>query len=206
MVTSASLLNRKRQMPDVTKNYKGKLNLSWKGKVWMDNDLTEDYLRCTFGPAFFNRRLLVWDFFRCHISEGTKKILKELEIDTAVVPSGCTKFIQAPDVSWKQPFKAKLKQLFDDWMANGKWREVSYKRRKSSSTFSLCLFGLDCRRLGKRFSRDSCAFFQLFVGYSKVLTYNIFFSGRWIWRRSNSLFQGEWLGSRRICSIAASAK
>jgi DDE superfamily endonuclease len=114
------LLNRKRQMPDVIQKYKGKLNLSWNGKVWMDNDLTEDYLRCTFGPAFFgHRRLLVWDSFRCHISEGTKKILKELKLDTAVVPGGCTKFIQAPDVSWNQPFKAKLKHLFDDWMANG---------------------------------------------------------------------------------------
>jgi DDE superfamily endonuclease len=88
------LLNRKRQMPEIVKKYKGKLILCWEGKTWMNNSLTADYLRRTFGPSFCRRRLLVWDSFRCHISQETKKILKELELDTAVIPGGCTKFIQ----------------------------------------------------------------------------------------------------------------
>jgi hypothetical protein len=88
------LLNRKRQDSVIIKKYKNKLNLCWQGKTWMNDNLTEDYLRKTFGPGFFYRRLLVWDSFRCHISEGTKKILKELKLDTAVIPGGCTKFIQ----------------------------------------------------------------------------------------------------------------
>ena len=88
------LLNRKRQDPKIIEKCKNKLTLYWQGKIWMNDELTEDYLRRTFGPGFFHRRLLVWDSFRCHISEGTKKILKELKLDTAVVPGGCTKFIQ----------------------------------------------------------------------------------------------------------------
>lgn len=92
------LLNRKRQMPEIVNKYKGKLELCWESKTWMNDSLTENYLRRTFGPSFFHRRLLVWDSFRCHISEGTKKILKELKLETAVVPGGCTKFIQV--ISW----------------------------------------------------------------------------------------------------------
>jgi hypothetical protein len=88
------LVNRKRQDSVIIKKYKNKLNLCWQGKIWMNDNLTEDYLRKTFGPGFFYRRLLVWDSFRCHISEGTKKLLKELKLDTAVIPGGCTKFIQ----------------------------------------------------------------------------------------------------------------
>lgn len=88
------LLNRVRQDPNIIKKYKSKLNLCWKGKIWMNDELTEDYLRCIFGPSLFHKRLLVWDSFRCHISQTTKKVLRELKIDTAVIPGGCTKFIQ----------------------------------------------------------------------------------------------------------------
>ena len=31
----------------------------------------------------------------------------------------CTKYIQAPDVSWNKPFKARVTEQYDDWLANG---------------------------------------------------------------------------------------
>lgn len=37
----------------------------------------------------------------------------------AVIPGGCTKYIQAPDVSWNFSFKNKLVDLYNDWMENG---------------------------------------------------------------------------------------
>jgi hypothetical protein len=61
----------------------------------MDDSLTELYLRRLFGPSLFSdKRLLVWDSFRCHFSEATKKVLRELKIHSAIVPGGCTKFVQ----------------------------------------------------------------------------------------------------------------
>uniref|UniRef100_A0A914HJW5 DDE-1 domain-containing protein n=1 Tax=Globodera rostochiensis TaxID=31243 RepID=A0A914HJW5_GLORO len=36
-----------------------------------------------------------------------------------VVPGGCTKFVQAADVSWNAPFKAKIRQQYEDWMLHG---------------------------------------------------------------------------------------
>jgi hypothetical protein len=88
------LLPRKRPVPNVVDKFKNKLVLSWAGKIWMDDQLTGDYLDKTFGRSLFGRRLLIWDSFRCHISESTKKKLKEISLHSAVVPGGCTKFIQ----------------------------------------------------------------------------------------------------------------
>ena len=71
------------------------------------------------------------DSFRCHLSNETKKLLKKIKLDTAVILGGCTKFVQVgflffydtllyvSDVSWNAPFKAKIKQQYDDWMMHG---------------------------------------------------------------------------------------
>lgn len=66
------LLDRKRPVPEVVKEFKGKLILVWCEKVWMDDELTGKYLDNIFGHAIFKKRLLVWDAFRCHISTSTK--------------------------------------------------------------------------------------------------------------------------------------
>lgn len=112
------LLNRKRPVPAIVQKLSGKLVLSWAGKVWMDNTLTEDFLRLVLGPLSFGKRLLVWDSFRCHISRETKEVLSELKVHSAVVPGGCTKYVQAPDVAWNQPFKAAITRFHEDWMAD----------------------------------------------------------------------------------------
>lgn len=67
----------------------------------------------------FSKRLLVWDTFRCHLSKETKSVSAELRIHQAVVPGGCTKYVQARDVCWNQPFKAAIAQSHEDWMMNG---------------------------------------------------------------------------------------
>lgn len=59
----------------------------------------------------------LWDAYRCHISTSTKQELRPYYITTAVIPGGCTKYVQAPDVMWNQPFKASLHAFYDEWMA-----------------------------------------------------------------------------------------
>ncbi len=54
---------------------------------------------------FEGQRLLVWDTFASHESKATQEVLKELNIEVAFVPCGCTTMIQAPDVSWNKPLK-----------------------------------------------------------------------------------------------------
>jgi hypothetical protein len=113
------LLPRKRPVPAIVQKFSGKLLLVWAGKVWMDNSLTQEFLRRVLGPLSFGKRLLVWDSFRCHISNETKAVLSELKIHQAIVPGGCTKYVQPPDVSWNQPFKAAITRFHEDWMQSG---------------------------------------------------------------------------------------
>ena len=86
---------------------------------WMNQELTISWLHNSVGKMSFNKRLLVWDAYRCHISEATKATLKEMKVEMAVIPGGCTGLIQAPDVSWNAPFKGRVTELYWDWMANG---------------------------------------------------------------------------------------
>ncbi|KAL3119322.1 hypothetical protein niasHT_008385 [Heterodera trifolii] len=82
--------------------------------VWqnMDGQRLDDGI---FGNLHFGARLLVWDSFRCHISEDTKKTLRRLALHSAVIPGGKG----APDVCWNAPFKEATRKLYNDWMAHG---------------------------------------------------------------------------------------
>ena len=91
----------------------------------MDDFLTEDFLRRVIGSLSFGPRLLVWDSFRCHISQDTKSVLAQMRVQCAVVPGGCTKFIQAPDVSWNKPFIDAISKFHEEWMADGSEKELT---------------------------------------------------------------------------------
>ena len=84
---------------------------------WMNDALTIDYLRTIIGVLSFNRRLLVWDAYHCHVSQATRADVTRLGVDTAIVPGGCTKFIQAADVVWNGCLKSCIRQLYDAWIA-----------------------------------------------------------------------------------------
>ena len=69
---------------------------------------------------FTPHRLLEWNIFKCHVIKDTKYSLEKLEVDQAVVPGGCTGFIQAQDVCWNKPFKDSYTESCDDWFETGK--------------------------------------------------------------------------------------
>ena len=43
--------------------------------------------------------------------------MAKLNCDMCVIPGGCTGLIQAPDVSWNGPFKRRMQEQFDTWIA-----------------------------------------------------------------------------------------
>ena len=53
------------------------------------------------GTLSFSNRFLVWDSFSDQVT------LKKLKVD------------QAPDVSWNSPFKTRIREKWDSWMARG---------------------------------------------------------------------------------------
>ena len=83
----------------------------------MNDLLTDHYLQKIIGHLSFSKCLLVWDAYKYHASEATKADLGRLKLDTAVVPEGCTKFIQAADVAWNASFKSHIRGYYDVWLA-----------------------------------------------------------------------------------------
>ena len=84
---------------------------------WMNDGLTAVYLNSILGSLSFSKRLLVWDAYKCHTSEATRRETNRLKLHTAIVPAGCTKFIQAPDVIWNSCFKSHLRRSYDTWLS-----------------------------------------------------------------------------------------
>ena len=85
----------------------------------MNEDLTHTWLDWVWGKLSFGLRLLCWDAYCCHIQPSTKLRLKKLKTDAAVIPGGCTGLLQAPDVCWNKPFKAKYRELYEAWLGEG---------------------------------------------------------------------------------------
>ena len=74
--------------------------------AWMNEELMLSYILSVIGRFSFKRRLLSWDSFDCHTTGSVREVLKDFNVDIAIVPGACTTYIQAPDVSWNKPFKA----------------------------------------------------------------------------------------------------
>ena len=83
---------------------------------WMNTELTLQRVENVIGAFSFKRRLLVWNSYECHIEDTVKKSLTAKKIDPIIVPDGCTKYFQAPDVSWNKTFKANCARKYN-WLA-----------------------------------------------------------------------------------------
>ncbi len=83
------VLNRKGAVHKVVKKFQRKLVLAFAGRSWMDDTLTKDYLKGIIGPKLFpTPGLLVWDSFKCHISEETRHVMKSLRLSKAFFLKG----------------------------------------------------------------------------------------------------------------------
>ena len=85
----------------------------------------------------FSRRLLVWDAYKCHIQDSTKRLLTKLKTDVAVIPGGCTGLVHAPDVCWNKPFKSHYARLYEDWMCEDQHSYTKGGNVKPATKFQL---------------------------------------------------------------------
>ena len=108
----------KREVNEMAKEFKSKCIIASSSNGWMNNDLTHNYIDAVLGAFSFRRRLFAWDTYECHLAPSVVQSLHSKHIDVAVVPGGCTKYIQAPDVSWNKPFKASCAAQYDEWLAS----------------------------------------------------------------------------------------
>ncbi len=104
---------------------------------WMNDKLTIDYLHSIIGHLSFHERLLVWDVYRCHTSDSTRAELKKMRLHTAIIPGGCTKFIQAPGVVWNSPFKSHIRGLYNAWLFDTSQHEFTKAGNMKAPSHSL---------------------------------------------------------------------
>ena len=48
-----------------------------------------------------------------HMEDKIPESLKSKKVDRVIVPGGCTRYIQVPDVSWNKPFKVACTEKYD---------------------------------------------------------------------------------------------
>ena len=110
----------KRECKSLNEEFRGKCSVASSANGWMNEELTLQWCSEILGQFSFRKRLLAWDSYEAHLTDDVKKSLTKSKIESAIVPGGCAKYIQAPDVVWNKPFKGKIQEYYDDWLANGK--------------------------------------------------------------------------------------
>lgn len=88
---------------------------------WMNEAITNDWVTRVWGALNFQRRLLVWDAYRCHLmSSVSSHVEKSNNSEISVIPGGLTSHLQPADVSCNKPFKEAYKVFYDEWMGQDK--------------------------------------------------------------------------------------
>ena len=109
----------KRESKSLDEEFESRCAVKGSGNAWMNEKLITIWVKRVLGAFSFNRRLLDWDSYECHMIDSVRKDLKEMNIDSVIIPSGCTKYVQKPVVCWNKPFKARMIKLYDQWLSEG---------------------------------------------------------------------------------------
>ena len=110
----------KRESKALHDEFNRKCSVAGSANGWMNEDLTLRWCNEILGQFSFRKRLLAWDSYEAHLTDDVKKSLTKSKIESVIIPGGCAKYIQVPNVVWNKPFKGKIQEFYDDWLANGK--------------------------------------------------------------------------------------
>ena len=88
----------KRESEALNKEFGSRCVLVLSPNGWMNESLTLKFVECVIGKFSFSRRLLAWDSFDSHTTDSVEKALRDCKVDSLVIPGGCTKYVQAPDI------------------------------------------------------------------------------------------------------------
>ena len=95
----------KREVKALHEEFKNQCSVASSPNAWMNTELTKQRVNEIIGRFTFQKKLLAWDSFEAHLTDDVKRCLAQAQCEQAIVPGGCTKYIQAPDVVWNKPFK-----------------------------------------------------------------------------------------------------
>ena len=86
----------------------------------MDHDLVCDYLNRVVFPysESIGRKLLIfWDDHGSHWKEDVVALVKERGHELVGIPARTTSYLQPLDVSANAPFKRRIKEQYETWLA-----------------------------------------------------------------------------------------
>ena len=64
----------------------------------MSEELITIWVKQVLGAFLFNRGRSAWDSYKCHMTDSVMKGLRVMNLDSVIVPGGCTSYIKAFDV------------------------------------------------------------------------------------------------------------
>ena len=94
----------KRESKALHNEFNRKCSVASSANGWMNEDLTLRWCNEILSQFSFRERLLAWDSYEAHLTDDVKKSLTKSIIEGVIIPGGCTKYIQAPDVVRNKPF------------------------------------------------------------------------------------------------------
>ena len=56
-----------------------------------------------------------------------------MKTNDALIPGGCTKYVQAPDVVWNKSFKGHIVESYDEWLGSGVRQYIEAGNMKPAS-------------------------------------------------------------------------
>ena len=90
----------KREVAVLRQEHKRQAYIGSSANAWMTTELTNEWVNHVFGSFAFDRRLLAWHSYECHMEDSIVQSLRSRKVDVVIVPGGCTKYNQASDVLW----------------------------------------------------------------------------------------------------------
>ena len=99
-------------------NYPGVV-VTYSRNGWMNEQTTKTWIEKVWGTLSFQRRLLIWDAYKCHLTDSAKAAVTNTRSDTSIIPGGLTKHLQPAYVSWNKPFKEFYRAKYEEWFASG---------------------------------------------------------------------------------------
>ena len=96
--------------------FKNKCYVASSVNGWMNEDLTRDGARSIGQVLIYSSDV---GLGLLNVTSQTASRKNSHRQSPVIVPGGCAEYIQAPDVAWNKPFKAKVTEKYDAWMADG---------------------------------------------------------------------------------------
>lgn len=97
--------------------------------AYNNEELFKQFIEDELIPAFEdNNGLLVMDVASFHCTQAVMDLLRQSKITTALIPPGCTSFLQPLDTAINKPFKQWLREAADEYIADREERLGAFEK------------------------------------------------------------------------------